>query len=196
MTGLDKIIGKINADTESECKAIVQAAEQKCSKIISDGENEGRKAAQEIISAAQRSAEKTVEIAESSASQLLRQGALKAKVDVINSTLDEALDTLKNLPTDEYFGAVIKIAADNAIPGECKAKLSAADNGRLPSGFEASLAQALTAKGAKCSLSDESAQISSGLLLDYGDIVVNCSFEAIIEENADEYKAIISKILF
>ena len=196
MTGLDRIIGKINADTESECEAVIQAAEKKCAQIISQGESEGRKVAQEITETAKRNAEKAVEIAESSAAQISRQGALKAKVDIINSTLGEALNALRNLPADEYFGAVTKIAADNAIPGECTAKLSGQDIARLPSGFEAGLAQALSAKGAKCVLSSESAPVSSGLLLDYGDIVVNCSFEAIIEENADEYKAIISKILF
>ena len=196
MTGLDRIIGKINADTESECEAVIQAANKKCESIISQGESEAKKAAQEIIDAAQRSAEKAVEIAESSAAQIRRQGALKAKVDVINSTLAQTLAELKALPADEYFKAIIKIAADNSIPGECTAKLSAQDNGRLPSGFESELAAALAAKGAKCSLSAENAQIESGILLDYGDIAVNCSFEAIVEENADEYKAIISKILF
>ncbi|MBR0112603.1 MAG: hypothetical protein IJM02_02550 [Clostridia bacterium] len=196
MTGLDKIIGRINADTESECEAVIQAAQKKCEAIIAEGEKEAEKVSADILAAAKREAEKTVEIAQSGAAQIMKQGLLKAKVDVISEVLSEALDELKNLPAEEYFDTVVKIASDNCAPGECKAKLSEKDRSRMPAGFEEKLVSALSSKGAVCTLSGESAAIESGILLDYGDIAVNCSFEAIMEENADEYKAIISKILF
>jgi len=196
MTGLDKILSKISADTQSECDAVIKSAEKKCESIIEQGKAEGEKTAADIISSAKVQAEKTVEIAQSSAEQIIKQNLLKAKVDVINETLAQVVDELKNLPADEYFKAVIKIAGDNAMSGKCTAKLGSADNGRLPADFEQNLITALSAKGAECTLSKDNATVDSGIILDYGDIVINCSFEAIVEENADEYKAIISKILF
>ncbi len=196
MTGLDKILGKISADTQSECEAVIKSAEKKCEDIIAQGKADGEKAADEIINSAKLQAEKTVEIAQSSAEQLIKQNLLKAKVDVIGETLTQVLSELRNLPEGEYFDAILKIAGDNAMSGKCTAKLSAADNERLSANFEQKLVTALSAKGAECTLSKENASIDSGIILDYGDIVINCSFEAIVEENADEYKEIISRILF
>ena len=115
MTGLDKIIGRINADTESECEAVIQAAQKKCEAIIAEGEKEAEKVSADILAAAKREAEKTVEIAQSGAAQIMKQGLLKAKVDVISEVLSEALDELKNLPAEEYFDTVVKIASDNFI---------------------------------------------------------------------------------
>lgn len=196
MTGLDKIISRINADSESECNAIIDAAKVKCDKIIADGEQSGKALADAIIADAKQQAEKTVAIAQSGAAQQSRQSLLAAKVDVINETLDKVVEVLRTLPADLYFKAAIKIAADNAMAGECLVKLNSEDHLRLPQSFEGDIARALEAKGAKCKLSSEPANIGSGLVLDYGEIVINCSFEAIVEENADEYKAKISEILF
>ena len=50
--------------------------------------------------------------------------------------------------------------------------------------------------GAECVFSDSPADIGSGVFLDYGNIGIDCSFEAIIEENSDLYKEKISRIIF
>jgi V/A-type H+/Na+-transporting ATPase subunit E len=196
MTGLDKIIGKINADSESECNAIIENAKTKCDKIIAEGEKNGKALADKIIADAKAQADKTIAIAKSGAAQQTRQSLLAAKVDVINETLDKVAQSLKTLPADLYFKAVIKLAADNAIKGDCSVKLNSEDHLRLPADFEEKISDALKSKGANCKLSSEPANINSGVVLDYGEIVVNCSFEAVIEENAEEYKEKISKILF
>ena len=96
----------------------------------------------------------------------------------------------------EYFDTVIKIAGDNALKGECTVYPCKADMSRLPSDFESKISDVLKEKGATCVLSEEGADIPSGLILDYGNIAVNCSFEAIIEENSDYYKEKISEIIF
>ncbi len=196
MTGLDKIINKINADTQAECDSIIKAVEEQCKAIIEQGEAQGQQLAKDMISAADKDAEKTLEIGDSAAEQFIKQSLLKARVEAINETLGKALGQLKALPDGEYFDAVIKIAADNSMPGKCLAKLGKNDLDRLPTDFAEKLSKALAEKGAECSLSSEPAETESGVLLDYGDIVVNCSFEAIIEEDADEYKALINGILF
>lgn len=196
MTGLEKIINRINADTEKECSSIAAAAEKTAEGIIEKAKAAGQELASRIEADAEKNAAGIVSIAESGASQRSRQRILAAKVELINDTLAGALEALRNLPADEYFACVIKLAAENAFEGKCTAKLSAADLKRVPSGFAGELKSALAAKGAECTLSDAPANIGSGVFLDYGDIAVNCSFEAVIEDRADDCKALISGILF
>ena len=82
------------------------------------------------------------------------------------------------------------------MKGECTAYLGSADLARLPADFEARLCSALSAKGSTCTLSKEAARIESGIMLVYGDIEVNCTFEAVIESSAEELKARIGEMIF
>ena len=82
------------------------------------------------------------------------------------------------------------------MKGECTAHLGSADLARLPADFEARLCSALSAKGSTCTLSKEAARIESGIMLVYGDIEVNCTFEAVIEASAEELKAQIGEMIF
>lgn len=196
MTGLEKIIEKINADSESLKSSVIASAEEAGKKIILDAENQGKTLAVEIKRKADADAENIIAMANSAANQSTRQTVLKAKVEAVNETLAKLLSQLGNLPDDKYFETVIKLAGESAIKGECTAYPSKKDLGRLPSDFEDRLNKALGAKDAKCVLSKDGADIESGVLLDYGNIAVNCSFEAVIEENSDYYKEKISEIIF
>lgn len=196
MTGLEKIIDKINSDSKQLCSGIIANAQKKCDEITADAEKQGKELASEIESKAQADGKSIVSMAKSSAAQQSRQTLLKAKVEAVNDTLSKLGTFLSSLPPKEYFEAIIKLAAENAMKGECTASLSAADNSRLPADFALKLTAALKAKGAVCTVTDKPASIESGVFLDYGDIAVNCSFEAILEENSDIYKEKISEIIF
>ena len=135
-------------------------------------------------------------MARSAAMQSERQTILKAKVEAVSETLDKLLNALKSLPEGEYFDAVIKLASRNCMPGKCTASLNSSDLARMPSDFAGRLTDALGAAGAECTFSDTPSDIGSGVFLDYGNIGIDCSFEAIIEENSDLYKEKISRIIF
>lgn len=196
MSGLEKIIEKINEDSKTRCDEIIASANNQRDNIIAQAEKNGNNSADAILKDAEAEAEKMVSMAESSAKQYVKRAALAARVEVINDALSKVLDNVKNLPVDGYFNAVVKAASDNAIEGKCIAKLNKDDLARVPSGFAEKLSEELKKKGAECTLSDETVGIGSGIVLCYGDIEVNCSFEALIEAESDSYKETISKIIF
>ncbi len=196
MSGVDKIIEKINSDSESLCSAVIADSEKKCAKIAAEAEEKGKAIFSEIEKKAVSEGESIISMAHSAAMQAERQTILKAKVEAVAETLAKLTETLRALPAGEYFDAVIKLASKNCMPGSCTASLNAADLARMPSDFPAKLTQALGASGAQCTLSDKPSDIGSGVFLDYGHIGIDCSFEAIIEENSDLYKEKISRIIF
>lgn len=196
MTGLEKIIGKINSESEQRSNDIIAAAKKQCENTEVQARENGKKIAADIEKEAAAQAENILMVAKSGIAQQTRQTVLAAKVEAVNETLDELVSALVSLPSEEYFPAVIKLAAENAMPGECKAMLCKKDLKRLPADFATKLDSALSAKGVRASISDEPADINSGILLDYGNIAIDCSFEAIIEEESDLYKEKISEIIF
>ena len=196
MTGLEKIIEKINSDSELLCSGIEAGAVKQCEKIAAEAGEKGKT----IIAEAERKAvvdsETVIRMAKSAASQISRQTILAAKVEAVNETLAKLIEALNNLPAEKYFPAIIKLAAENAMSGKCTASLGERDLSRKPADFEANLKNALAAKGADCTLSDKPGNISSGIFLDYGNIAIDCSFESVIEEKSDIYKEKISEIIF
>lgn len=196
MTGLEKIIEKVNNESEERCSEIIRKAESDCGKILAEAEEKGRKLIENAKAEAEIQSKKMLEMAKSGAQSKSRQAILSAKVEIINEALEKILENVKNLPAEEYFSLIISKAKENALKGECTAYLSKADAGRVPADFEGRLCDALREAGASCTLSKNYANIESGLVLSYGDIEVNCSFEAIVESKADDLKAKLSQILF
>ncbi len=196
MSGLDKIIEKITGDCENICSGILADARKQCEKIASEAEEKGREISAEIEKKAASEGESIISMANSAAVQSERQTILKAKVEAVGETLDKLLEALRALSAEEYFGAVLSLAERNCMPGKCTASLNSADAARMPSGFPEKLTAALAEKGAQCTFSSEPSDIGSGVFLDYGNIGIDCSFEAVIEENSDIYKEKISKIIF
>ncbi len=196
MTGLEKITDKINSDSNIRCSEIAALAQKQSEKADADAKEKGEKLASEIEEAAKEECDNIIRIAKSGAVQQSRQTLLSARVEAVNETLAGLVTALKSLDNDKYFATVIKLAVENAMKGKCTAFLNAKDNARLPASFGADLVSALAAKGAECVLSSDNADIGSGVILDYGNIVIDCSFEAIVEENSDYYKEKISEIIF
>lgn len=196
MTGLENIINRIQQDSTARSDEILADAQKKCEQILAQAEQSSRNAAAKIAGDAEKECAVILSMARSGAEQIEKRAVLEAKVAVLNETLEGLLTELLHLPEDRYFAVLLKLAQENAMSGTCTAKLSARDLGRLPSDFEQKLRNVLSEKGAVCTLSREAADIEGGLVLLYGDIEVNCSFRAIIDANADFYKAEISKIIF
>lgn len=196
MNGIDNIISKINSESSERCEYIIKKAQRECDEIISAAKADGEKFEAEAVENAENEARSIISAAESGASQLSRQKLLSEKVCILNGIIEKLLTDMKSMPDDEYFASLIRLAAENCMKGSCSAKLSSKDYERLPSDFEARLVSALAEKGASCVLSKEPASIDGGIILVYGDIEINCSFDALVEANSDILKEKAGEIIF
>lgn len=195
MSGLDKIIQKIESDAKERCSAVLSEAQAKANEIIEAAKAEGEKSKAELISAAKKRSEFELELALSKAETELKRAALSEKVKIVDEVIKETILTLKNLPAVQYFSAIKELAAKYALPGEGVMSLSKTDLDRLPKNFEEELSKIL-GKGKSVKISKEPASIEGGFILSYKDIEQNCGFESLLEENLDEIRDAVSKILF
>ncbi len=195
MTGLEKIIAEIQDEAAQEGKALTDKADAAAQKVLDEAKAESAAKAERILAAAQQEV-KDIELSRQSAVALQRRQQMLAKKQVLLSeTLQKAQSSLYELPVNEYFNLLVRLAKGAAQSGEGILFLNADDLKRMPADFEVNLSAAL-AKGATLSIATDTRPIDGGFVLKYGDVEQNCSFEAIFNARADEFSDLVRDVLF
>ena len=193
MTGLEKILSQIEYESDDRCRAIIEEANKKAEVILADARNE----AEAILTSGEEETAKRVENINQSAVSSAELGKskllLKAKLEIIDEILEKSLDNIKNLPAEEYFDIIKALILANAKSGEGVLCLSEKDMKRLPEDFISSINKAL---GGKAIALGNAINIDSGFILIYGDIDINCSFDALVQEKRDELRDALNSLLF
>ena len=179
MTGLEKILSQIQQESDDRCREIEENAKEQAEKIIEK--------------ASDKKAELTVETAQSSAQLTQNRALLSEKLEIIDDMLARSLEVIKALPKKEYYEILKELIYKNARQGEGELRLSKEDTAKLPSNFIDSVNNSL--KNSEIKLG-KSTNIDSGFILVYGDIDVNCSFDAIASEKKDELRDTLNNLLF
>lgn len=194
MSGLDRIIEKINADSLASCREITDQAQKRAQDIVSDADERAEQVYAEIIADAKKKAQSIMTMSEANVSGIARRAELSAKVEAVDAAIEAAYDAMCDMGADEYFAALEKLAVRNAGKGEGELRLSKRDLDRVPSGFADRINAALTDGSVK--LSGQSADIDNGFILVYGDIEMNCTFRALINEQKDIVREKVCGVIF
>ena len=194
MSGLDRIIEKINADSLASCREIADQAQKRAQDIVSDADERAEQVYAEIIADAEKKAQSIMTMSEANVSGIARRAELSAKVEAVDAAIEAAYDAMCNMGADEYFTALEKLAVRNAGKGEGELRLSKRDLDRVPSGFADRINAALTDGSVK--LSGQSADIDNGFILVYGDIEINCTFRALVNEQKDIVREKVCGVIF
>lgn len=193
MTGLEKILSKIEQESDERCREITGKAESQADAVIEEAKLQAQELLNERKAQADKKAELILQSAESSAKLSQNRAVLKEKLAIIDDTLERSLDVIKALPKKEYFEILKELILNNARQGEGELRLSKEDAGKLPSNFIDSVNNSL--KDSEIKLG-KNADIDSGFILVYGEIDVNCSFDAIVASKKDELRDTLNNLLF
>lgn len=188
MAGLDKLLSRLDADCEEQCAAIEADAAMRAQEIFSQAEREQKTQTEKILADAQKEAELIVKKAESAASLNARRAMLSAKVDVIDTTLADAVRKLRSLDAADYFKILAHLAEKQKQPGTGVLFLSEADRRRMPEDFPRMLED--------ITVSETGIDIRDGFVLKYGDIEINCTFDSMVSASREDLKALAGEILF
>ncbi len=220
MNNLDKIIDKIILDASLQAEEIIAEANASAEKITEDGEV----AVADILKRAKLDARRESELymarAESSGDMKSREILLSARVAMINKAFSNAEMQILEAPDEEYCAFLSHLLADSALDriNTC-ATLSREYGEEVDSdaAFEVIFNEKdcekhskNVLKGAKALLrkisaplgktafliSEETRDISGGLILRHGDIEINCSVETVIGDARRACEAQVIKALF
>lgn len=195
MAGLNKIIERISQDSVAKCDSIIFDANNEAAKIKNAAIVESDSEKQKVVEAAEVQAKIITEMAESSAQLATRKKLLATRVEIINNAINTAYEKMKAMPDNDYFAALYSLVKKYAQDSEGTMLLSQKDLGRKPKDFDKKINEGLL-KTAKLIVSDEPANIGEGFVLVYGDVEINCTFDALIEDSRDDLKDKIYNIVF
>ena len=189
MSGIEKIVARLNEETEAQCKEIEDTAVHKAAEMAARAMSEGNEVIRAAQTAAKKKAERMVASASSQAAANTRKALLAAKVDLINEVLSSAQRSLHDLSDEAYFNALAGLAVKNKQAGVGEMLLSERDLRRMPKDFIDKL-------GYGVKVSPIPAPIEDGFILKYGEIELNCTFSALFGAAASRLQAKAAALLF
>ena len=188
-TGLDRIIEQILADAEAKAAEQVAAAEEEAKKTLADAAAEAEQKANVLLADSEKVGADIKARAASTAEFTRRRTVLAAKQNAIRDVIAAAQKELHDLPDDEYFSVLLKLAQKNALPGDAEMQLNEKDLARMPQ-------LKMAVPGTNITVSNTPCNIPDGFLLVYGGIDVNCTFASLFEAAGDTLQDLAGGMLF
>ena len=147
MAGLDKIIARIQAESEEAAARTLEAAKAEAETILQNAREEADAECAAIGRKAEQAATNILDRGHSAAELKKRQRILAEKQVLIGRIIGEAKQQLKNMPQEAYFENIVKLAVKASQNGKGTILFSKADLDRLPENFADTLNAALVAGG-------------------------------------------------
>ena len=194
MDGIEKITGRIEADTQREIEAIQADADAQAARIAAAYDEQAGRESEELISRGRRAADERVERLAGVAKLDARKLELAAKQEMLKKAYDLALEKLENLPDDQAVALLAQLAVEASSTGREQVILSQKDRARYG---KAAVTRANEKLGeGRLTLSQQTRPIRGGLILSDGDVEVNCSFETLVGLQHGEMDRQVAKTLF
>ncbi len=219
MTGLEKIIERIERSARERASAILQRSDEECTALARDYavraeqtrerlEREGVAAIEATVSAARAQSEKThTEILQRTRRALLDEAFARAKRELCDTDFGKYRELLAALLVsallEQHRAEQQSIAFGDEVEEFERFEVLLNENDRERFGAQV-IADARrvaerrigAAKAAKIVLGDESADIDGGLVLRFGDVELNCTLGVLMADIRRDLEGRVSDILF
>ncbi len=219
MKGIEKIIERINSDSDAECAAIAAAAEAEVARIRAEYEKKTVEAEAEIDERSKREAEGIVARLKSSVAMTRRNIIASERSRNVDAAYDRALETLVSLPRDKYVTLLVGLATaavrrlvetaetrrekygETTSSSPFELVLNARDRAEVGEAVLLSMKnnrkkELGTDAVRRLTLSESTANIDGGLIVRAGAIEENCSLSLLIEGLHDTLDAAVYKTLY
>ena len=193
MNGLEKIVARMEADTQAACDALAASAAENAAAILRDCQAQADAAAQDSAQRAAAQAAEHLEHLNGSSQLACRQRVLAAKQQLIDEAFARTAQALTALPQAAYVDLLASLAAENGS-GDEELLLSKTDRDAVG----AAVVEAANAKkpGTAFRLSEETRDTGGGLVLRRGRVELNCSFTEKLRQLRQEESSAVAQLLF
>lgn len=198
MNGIEKITAKIYEEAEADCAAVRAESDKLCAEIRAENDKRAQEEYWRIVREGVKDTEQRVQRLGRTAALEAKKSVLSMKQDAVSKAFEEAQKLIAGLPEGDYVAFLAREAAGASITGEEEVILSEADKAKLGAKAVKKANELLAAEGktAFLSLSDETREMSGGLILKQGDIEVNCTVDTLLSLSRGELAARVAEVLF
>lgn len=219
MTGLEKILERIEGEARERASAILQRSDEECTALAKDYaaraeqtrdrlEKEGLAAIEATVGAARAQSEKThTEILQSTRRALLDEAFARAKKELCDNDFGKYRELLVALLVsallEQHRAEQQSIAFGDEVEEfeRFEVLLNASDRERFGTQIVADARRTVerrigAQKAAKLMLGEQSADIDGGLILRFGDVELNCTLGVLMSDIRRDLEGRVSEILF
>ncbi len=198
MNGIEKITARIRADAEAECAAIRAESEARCADIRAENERLAQEQYWKLVREGVKDTEQRVQRMGRTARLEAKKSVLTMKQEAVSRAFDRAKAKIAELPEQDYVAFLAREAAEAAVTGQEEVILSKKDRAAVGAKVVKAANEQLSKKGIAgvLTLSDETREMTGGLILKQGDIEVNCTVDTLLELSRGELAARVAEVLF
>ena len=197
MNGIENIMEKIRSEAETEVQALESRIAEECAAIREKGERDARQIYDAVLCQRAEQAALQAERAKSAAVMEAKKQILAEKQALLQEAFQKAVELLCEQPETRYVDLLARLAAQSASGTE-RLVFSPSDRNRVGEKVVAAANRLLAEQGqpASLTLSDQARDIRGGVILERGQIEINCSFEALVEQSRSRLTGEVAGLLF
>lgn len=198
MKGTEKIIAHIRADGDAEAKKIIDAASKQAEEKRAESFKAALSEYEKLMQAGNAECEDILSGSRRIAEMEAKKSVLSVKQEMISAAFDAAREEIVNMPRDKYTQFLARMAAEAAVSGMEEIVLNARDKAEVGKAVCKAANELLSAKGTpgKLTVSEETADISGGVIVRFGGIETNCSIDALIRQHRSGLSTEVAAALF
>lgn len=198
MKGTEKIIAHIRADGDAEAKKIIDAASKQAEEKRAESFKAALSEYEKLMQAGNAECEDILSGSRRIAEMEAKKSVLSVKQEMISAAFDAAREEIVNMPRDKYTQFLARMAAEAAASGMEEIVLNARDKAEVGKSVCKAANELLSAKGTpgKLTVSEDTADISGGVIVRFGGIETNCSIDALIRQRRSGLSTEVAATLF
>lgn len=198
MKGTEKIIAHIRADGDAEAKKIIDAASKQAEEKRAESFKAALSEYEKLMQAGNAECEDILSGSRRIAEMEAKKSVLSVKQEMISAAFDAAREEIANMPRDKYTQFLARMAAEAATSGMEEIVLNARDKAEVGKSVCKAANELLSAKGTpgKLTVSEDTADISGGVIVRFGGIETNCSIDALIRQRRSGLSTEVAAALF
>lgn len=198
MKGTEKIIAHIRADGDAEAKKIIDAASKQAEEKRAESFKAALSEYEKLMQAGKAECEDILSGSRRIAEMEAKKSVLSVKQEMISAAFDAAREEIVNMPRDKYTQFLARMAAEAAVSGMEEIVLNARDKAEVGKAVCKAANELLSAKGTpgKLTVSEDTADISGGVIVRFGGIETNCSIDALIRQRRSGLSTEVAAALF
>ena len=194
----EKIIAHIRADGDAEAKKIIDAASKQAEEKRAESFKAALSEYEKLMQAGNAECEDILSGSRRIAEMEAKKSVLSVKQEMISAAFDAAREEIVNMPRDKYTQFLARMAAEAAASGMEEIVLNARDKAEVGKSVCKAANELLSAKGTpgKLTVSEDTADISGGVIVRFGGIETNCSIDALIRQRRSGLSTEVAAALF
>ncbi|MDF2838547.1 MAG: ntpE [Evtepia sp.] len=198
MNGIEKILGRIDAEAQAEIDSVLEASMQEAQAITARYEERAQNEEASLLEKGRNHAKERADRLGSVAQMEAKRVILSAKQGMLDKAFALAHEKLTKLPEEDYINLLSNLAVGASLSGKESLVFSRQTHetmgGKITEAANEKLRK--SGKSANLTMAEETREFGGGLILLDGKIEVNCSFDTLLRLSREEMAGEIAAVLF